>query len=345
MRKRLALGSILLPAAAYLLAGSGAAVRNGLEGWVEGRGWGPIWGPEDQLGALNAMSDESRLRALSLVTEGRAYDLGVTYSRNSFVWPGHNAGEVMTFRSPEGVKRMGDHDFVLSEEGNPSKTAWHSCALFLNDNVATQIDGLGHLVFGDDNRWYNGHTEAEFGGDWGVRACSAAGIPPIVNRAVMLDIAGLKEVDALPGGTAITIADCEAALARQGVEIQVGDVVLLRTGTLRYWGEDGADHEKLAEHDSAGLSLETARWLIEQKGALAIGSDTSGLEVAPPHEGADSFVPVHRYLLGEQGVHILEFHYLEDLARDGVYEFCYIAATNKIAGTTAGFAMRPIAMR
>lgn len=28
-----------------------------------------------------------------------------------------------------------------------------------------------------------------------------------------------------------------------------------------------------------------------------------------------------------------------------VYEFCYVASTNKIAGTTAGFTMRPIAMK
>ncbi|HXG10044.1 MAG TPA: hypothetical protein VNK04_09660 [Gemmataceae bacterium] len=54
---------------------------------------------------------------------------------------------------------------------------------------------------------------------------------------------------------------------------------------------------------------------------------------------------MHRYLLIEQGVHIGEFHYLEDLARDQVYEFCYICLTNKIRGTVAGFALRPIAIR
>ena len=61
--------------------------------------------------------------------------------------------------------------------------------------------------------------------------------------------------------------------------------------------------------------------------------------------GAKSFIPVHEYLLIEQGVHILEFHYLEALAREKVYEFCYMATTNKIKGTTAGFTMRPIGLR
>jgi hypothetical protein len=49
--------------------------------------------------------------------------------------------------------------------------------------------------------------------------------------------------------------------------------------------------------------------------------------------------------LVQQGVHIGEFHFLEQLSQDKVYEFCYIAATNKIKGATAGFTMRPIALK
>ena len=85
---------------------------------------------------------------------------------------------------------------------------------------------------------------------------------------------------------------------------------------------------------------------------MFIGSDTSGLEYGPAAQDNTSyrakyrsFNPVHRYLLVEQGVHIGEFHFLEDLARERVYEFCYVAATNKIKGTAAGFALRPLAIR
>ena len=94
-----------------------------------------------------------------------------------------------------------------------------------------------------------------------------------------------------------------------------------------------------------GLDLGAARWLVEQKGAILIGADTSGLEWTPGPKEPPSFIPVHRYLLTQQGVHIGEFHYLEDLARDRVYEFCYVCTTNKIRGTTAGFCLRPIALR
>jgi kynurenine formamidase len=88
-----------------------------------------------------------------------------------------------------------------------------------------------------------------------------------------------------------------------------------------------------------------ARWLVEQQGAILIGSDTSGLEQLPEPGKPQTFIPVHRYLLTQQGVHIGEFHFLEDLARAKVYEFCYVCMTNKIRGTTAGFCLRPIAMK
>ena len=96
--------------------------------------------------------------------------------------------------------------------------------------------------------------------------------------------------------------------------------------------------------------LTAAKWLVEQKGALALGSDTSGLEYVPPKPAdsqavGGSFNPVHVYLLVQQGVHIMEFHNLERLAADRVYEFAYVATTNAIRGTVAGTALRALALR
>ena len=327
-----------------LAAWAGQAVAEPKK-WQQGKGWGWVWGEGDQVGALNEMSPASILKAFQLVKEGRVFDLGITYDRTSFKWPGHSPGEIITFRSPEGVRRQQDLPFTLPEKGNPSLTTWHSSALFINDNVATQIDGLGHVVAGDDNHWYNGFKEDDWGGNWGIRKAGAETIPPIVARGVLIDVAGYKSVDALPAKYAITPADLQGALDRQNTKLQFGDVVLIRTGTLRYWGETGADHGKLGEHDSAGIDLESAKWLVEQQGALMIGSDTSGLECAVPPPGSTSFIPVHVYLLIEQGVHIGEFHYLEDLATAHTYEFLYMATVNKIKGTAAGFTLRPLAIR
>jgi kynurenine formamidase len=317
---------------------------NAVKGWTKGKGWGP-WGKGDEIGSLNAMTPATIKKAFGLVKEGKVYDLGVPYDAESFKWPGHSPGVILTFRGPEGVRRQGDFKAALDPKLNPDKVAWHSCALFINDNVGTQVDSLGHITTGDDNHWYNGFKEADWGGNFGIRKCDATTIPPIITRAVLIDVAGARKVDALPSHYRITAADLQAALEQQKTRIQPGDTVLIRTGVLRYWGKNGANHTKLAEHDSAGIDLDAAKWLVEQQGAILVGSDTSGLEHLPGPEDQPAFIPVHRYLLTQQGVHIGEFHNLEELARDGVYEFCYVCMTNKIRGTTAGFTLRPIAMR
>jgi hypothetical protein len=71
-------------------------------------------------------------------------------------------------------------------------------------------------------------------------------IPPIVARGVMIDVAGQKGLEALPSNYEITVADLEAALRAQNVDVTPGTVVLIRTGTARYWGENGSDHAKIA---------------------------------------------------------------------------------------------------
>lgn len=316
-----------------------------VRGWVKGEGWGWKWGQEDEVGALNGLTPQTVKAAVALVREGKVYDLGIPYDRTSFKWPGHSPGEILTFRGPEGIKRQGDAPFITDPEQNPRRMAWHSCALFISDNVGTQIDGLAHITTGDDNHWYNGFKEADWGGNFGVRKCDATTIPPIITRGVLLDVAGFRQVEALPPHYRITPEDLRGTLERQGTRLLPGDTVLIRTGTLRYWGTSGADHARIAAHDSAGIDLAAARWLVEQHGAILIGSDTSGLEHIPAPGEKSTFIPVHHYLLIEQGVHIGEFHFLEDLARDGVYEFCYVCTTNKIRGTTAGFALRPLALR
>lgn len=324
--------------------GNDAVKEPAVKGWTRGKGWGP-WGKDDEVGALNAMTPASMKAALALVRDGKVYDLGVNLDHESFKWPGHSPTVVMTYRGPEGVKRQGDFKPVADPKRNPEGIAWHSCALFISDNVGTQIDGLAHITVGADHHWYNGFKEADWGGNFGVRKCDATTIPPIITRGVLLDVAGFRKLEALPAHYRITAEELRATMAAQKVRIRPGDTVLIRTGVLRYWGANGANHDKLRTHDSAGIDLAAARWLVEQQGAILVGADTSGLEQTPGPEEKQTFIPVHRYLLTQQGVHIGEFHNLEALARDRVYEFCYVCMTNKVRGAAAGFTLRPIAIR
>jgi hypothetical protein len=93
-------------AAVQVPSGQAPSIR----GWEKGKGWGWIWGKDDEVGALNGLSNETRGSALKLATRGEVFDLGMTYSRRSFKWPGHSPGEIITFRSPDGVARMQDAD-------------------------------------------------------------------------------------------------------------------------------------------------------------------------------------------------------------------------------------------
>lgn len=310
-------------------------------GWTKGKGYGWVYGASDEVGALNAINTPGQiLRALQSVKTGRVYDLGVPIDKRSYKWPGHSAVEIVSYRSPDGVKRGKD---IAAFANHRTGMAFHSCAIFTSDNIGTQIDGLGHITTGADNHWYNGMTEAGYGGDFGLMKTDADTIPPVIGRAVLIDVAGYKKLDALPANYAIGVKDLEASLAVEKADIEPGDIVMIRTGTLRYWGEAGADHARIARHDSAGITLAAAKWLVEQKGAVMIGSDTSGLEVGQDPAAYPN--AVHQYLLIEQGVHIGEFHQLEGLARDKVYRFVYTAMTNRFKGAAAGFAMRPIAIQ
>jgi hypothetical protein len=316
--------------------------------WEQGKGWGWVWGDDDQLGNLNELSPELTLKALSRVEEGKVYDLGLAYDRRSYKFEGHNEGEIISFRTPDGLNTQKDIDFVTSQEDNSLNTAWASNALFISDNVSTQIDSFGHIYEGSPPHAYNGFLSEDIQGDFGLLKLGADTIPPIVAPATMIDVAGSVGEDPLPESFGIGPDRLQEALDKQGVDIDPLDVVLVRTGTAGVWlkGDGvGANNDEIAKPDSAGLTVSGAKWLVEEKGALAVGTDTSGIEVLPPSEQLDdgtSFNPVHVYLLARQGVHILEYHNQEDLSKDEVYKFAYILGVNKIKGTAAGTVLRPI---
>jgi kynurenine formamidase len=312
------------------------------------QGLGLGLGDDDQLGNLNELSPELTLKALSRVEEGKVYDLGLAYDRRSYKFEGHNYGEIMSFRTPDGLNTQEDIDSVTSEEDNSLNTTWASNALFISDNVATQIDALGHIYEGSPPHAYNGFRSEEIQGDFGLLKLGADTIPPIVAPATMIDVAGSVGEDPLPESFGIGPDRLQEALDKQGVDIDPLDVVLVRTGTAGVWLDGdgvGANNDEVAKADSAGLTVSGAKWLVEEKGALAVGTDTSAIEQLPPSEQLDdgtSFNPVHIYLLARQGVHILEYHNQEDLAEDEVYKFAYVLGVNKIKGSAAGTVLRPI---
>jgi kynurenine formamidase len=164
-------------------------------------------------------------------------------------------------------------------------------------------------------------------------------VAPFVCRGLLLDVAALHGVDVLPGGTSIGADELEAAAERAGVRPQAGDAVLVRTGWARLWD----DPEAFVGHDSGvpGPGEEAAAWLAGH-GIRATGADTIAYEALAPGAG-HARLPVHRLLLVERGIHIVETLNLEALAADGVAEFLFLAAPLRLVGAT-GSPLRPLAL-
>jgi hypothetical protein len=226
-----AAGMLGAPKVARRAGAQGSVTEIAPQQWEQGTGWGWVWGDDDEVGNLNELSPELALKALSPVERGQVYDLGLTYARDSFKFEGHNPGEVMSFHTSSGELSQEDLSMVTDEEENSTNTTFASSALFISDNVATQLDTLGHINEGDPPHAYNGFRAEEVQGDWGLQRLGAETVPPIVAPATMIDVARSVGQDPLPESYAIGQEEMETALDEQGVDIDQLDVVLVRTGT------------------------------------------------------------------------------------------------------------------
>lgn len=312
-------------AAASMLAITAASAADGV-------GRSP-WGAADEIGRLNLMTDATRLAVLSRIGSGRAYDLSVEYHIGMPSWQaiGDPRYQFWLTHSPRGTAV--DDPMRVGPDQN-RRVSYTGDAVSMYTHTGTHVDALNH--FGLDGRIWNGFSADEHLGDRGWTRTGAETIPPIVARGVLIDVAASKGVDMLAPGYRITADDLRQALARQRVDLRTGDVALIRTGRMRAIG-DGARY--MAE--PPGLGMAAARFLVEEKGAISVGADNLSFE-SFPSEVPGNWIPVHTYLLAQQGATILEVVNLEELARDRVYEFAFIGASLKLRGASAA-PMRPVA--
>jgi kynurenine formamidase len=292
------------------------------------------WGPADEIGRLNTMSAAARAKLFARLDARIVYDLGVEYFVGMPSWQavGDPEFQLWMTHTPHGTAVDDPLGVGAAENAHVSYTG---SAVSMYTHTGTHIDALNH--FGLDGKIWNGFAASEHLGDRGWRKTGAETIPPIVARGVLIDVAASKGVDELPAGYRVRAADLRTALERQGVELRAGDVVLVRTGRMRAY-ENAAAYMQ----DSPGLALDGARFLVEEGGAMVLGADNLSFETFPS-EIEGNYIPVHTYLLAQQGAFILELVELEALARDRVYEFAFIAASLKFRGADAA-PLRPIAI-
>jgi kynurenine formamidase len=210
-------------------------------------------------------------------------------------------------------------------------------SIAMGTHVGTHIDALCHFSCG--GKLFGGTEVGSIQSDaGGIREHSVDTIAPILRRGVLLDVAAYFKTDALATDFIVTPTHLEMIAKSQGVAIESGDVVLLRTGWANYWNDAGryitGGHGLVAS--GPGPELEGAKWLSSH-GVFAVGSDTVAFERVP------SAMAVHVHLLVEKGIHIIEALNLEQLSRDKVYEFVFVAAPLRIRGGT-GSPIRPLAL-
>lgn len=90
-----------------------------------------------------------------------------------------------------------------------------------------------------------------------------------------------------------------------------------------------------------GLTRDGAAWLADH-GVRAVGADTIAAEHIPPGS-AQPALPVHRLLLAERGINLIEVMNLEGLAARHIDEFLFVGAPLNVAGAT-GAPIRPLAL-
>jgi len=262
------------------------------------------------------------LEALASGTE--VYDLAQPLATETPHSPNH---------PPFRMSLMRRHGDMVREDGSSAANEM----FVTGGHTGTHVDALAHVSY--HGKLYGGVAadETQRGGRFKQHGVDT--MEPMVCRGVLLDVADLYGADELPGGYGITEDDLAAAAEKAGVEVRSGDVTLVRSG----WSRNFGDEEAFLGHESGvpGPTEEAARWLVE-RGVRATGAETIAYEQIKPEVG-HALLPVHRLLLVEYGVHIIEVMNLSGLAEAGIHEFVFVLAPLKIVGGT-GSPVRPLAV-
>ena len=165
----------------------------------------------------------------------------------------------------------------------------------------------------------------------------------VVGRGVLLDISRMLRAPWLDDGTRIRPDDLDACAESQGVTVESGDILLIRTGMMTRCREQKS-WQGYCDGPAPGLSVHCARWLFEREIA-AVAMDTWGVEVRP-HETPDISQPLHAISLHQTRVLFGKNFDLDPLARactqDGNYDFLFTASPVTAA---VGSSIHPLALR
>lgn len=251
----------------------------------EVRNWGR-WGPDDERGTLNLISDEKRAAALALIQGTQvvscALPLPTRPGPSNFNPVAHHMLQGGDAASDEGLSWSADY-FAIAPHGM----------------TTTHMDALCHVI--SNGKIYNGYDRSEVRSNGTRKNSIMAAKDGVVGRGVLLDLPALKGLDWLEPGTPIYREDLDAAEERQGVRVEEGDILIIGTGRdARRAAEGEWDFRELG---LAGLYADCLPWLHE-RGIAVIGCD--GVSDVLPSGVEGSVQPIHEVIISDMGVHMID---------------------------------------
>src|SRR5262245_5592033 len=293
--------------------------------------WGR-WGGDDERGTVNFVTPDVIRRGTACVRRGAVFSLalpldgnGPQFGQGGRVNPVHLMTSLHNQLGPD-----------------PNGPRYADDVIMMPLQCATQWDSLAHVHYG--GQLYNGHAASTLTSAGAARNGIDKMVAGVVSRGVLLDIARAHGVERLRPGQVIGPADLEAAERTQGVRVESGDVLLVRTGHIRAFT---IDRDRVAYmKQMPGLGMACAEWLHAREVA-AVASDTNMVEVWPPQDPQVLF-PLHMLCIRDMGLTLGEMFHLEalaaDCAQDDAWTFLFTAPPLPVTGGV-GSPINPLAVK
>jgi kynurenine formamidase len=318
--------------------------------------WGR-WGEEDQKGTLNLVTPERIKRAAGLIRTGVRFPLGLPIGIPTAGGEGgHTAkgarrnisrGYLMHFFgavSGDAVlsNQKGMGAWMGGEDGDAPKYHISDDFLVIALQHTTQLDGFG---MGIDDTIYNGF--------WAGLGTARSGLQRngmhnraegIFGRAILLDVANHLGVERLEDGFRIGPDLLLETAQAEGLDIEAGDILLIRTGWLGWWFRDGAGANMGL---APGISSHAVP-LLHERDVVMVAFDNVASEVVGNVEPGFRPIEFHVNALRDLGLQVGEYFDLDELAdacrEDGVYEMFFAAEPLPVIGG-AGSPLNPVAIK
>ena len=287
----------------------------------EDRNWGR-WGEDDQVGAVNMVTNEKRLAAAQLVKTGRAVSLSREFPKT----PAPNNPTPAQHFMNRGVR----------EPGGGLATDFYGVSYHGQSN--THLDALCH-VWNEDGMW-NGRNPDDAitfqGATWGSVEHWKEGI---ITRGVLLDVPKFRGQPFVTQEEPIHGWELEDVAQAQGVALEPGDAICVYGGRDKWnevnpvWGGDPAQRP--------GLHASCLKFLRESDCCLLVWDM---MDFTP--NGYDVPWSVHGSIFA-YGIGLLDNALLQPLAEacaeEGRYEFMLTVNPLRVVGGT-GSPVNPIAL-